>query len=362
MLRARPGTSFALVDVSKSDDSPAEMASAGAGAIDLDFGALCDSLPVGVLVVNATGLVVYANPHADGMFQYTGGVSGLSVEDLMPFEHRDAHRELRRAYQEHPVVRAMGEGRLLQGRCSDGSTFLVEIALSPHGPPADRLTAAIVRDITSRVETEESTRHSVASTAVADDRMRIARDLHDHVIQELFAAGLTLSSVSSVLPDFESGRLDHVVSVLDNSIRSLRAAIFQLQAREANGDLGPIVAEASHVLGFRPQLIVRGDLTALDSVLRTDVMAVVRETLSNVARHANATSATVSVDVGPDEVIVEVVDDGVGLVGAHLGRGTGLRSLEERAVQHGGRARFEPAPNGGTLVTWSAPHDGGPPP
>lgn len=201
-----------------------------------------------------------------------------------------------------------------------------------------------------------------------EDRDRIARDLHDHVIQRLFAIGLTVQSVASGLGDDERGaRLPRVVSDIDETIRQTRTSIFQLR-----GPLGPeqgtvraqllaVAAEVSPVLGFEPSLRFGGPLDAVvpESVV-DDLVAVLREALTNVARHAHANHVEVEVTATAKELSMEVADDGVGI--SANGRSSGLANLRQRAERHGGLLTLETGnpcasqpTNEGTRLRWTIP-------
>ena len=201
-----------------------------------------------------------------------------------------------------------------------------------------------------------------------EDRDRIARDLHDHVIQRLFAIGLTVQSVASGLGDDERGaRLPRVVSDIDETIRQTRTSIFQLR-----GPLGPeqgtvraqllaVAAEVSPVLGFEPSLRFSGPIDAVvPEPVVDDLVAVLREALTNVARHAHASHVEVDVTTTTKELSMEVADDGVGI--SANGRSSVLANLRQRAEQHGGSLTLEtgtPGPsqptNEGTCLRWTIP-------
>ena len=159
---------------------------------------------------------------------------------------------------------------------------------------------------------------------VLADRERIARDLHDVVIQRLFATGLGLAGTERAdqLDDVRE-RLDQAIDELDATIRDIRTAIFELH-HPAVGSVRAGVAPAAiddtaRTLGFRPRLTVSGpiDLTVVDS-LRSDLLAVLSEALSNVVKHAGATTVVVDVRVGCGPAPTRVADDGVGVGGAEL--------------------------------------------
>ena len=192
-----------------------------------------------------------------------------------------------------------------------------------------------------------------------EDRDRIARDLHDHVIQRLFAAGLTVQSVASGFTDADRvGRLTRVVDDLDTTIRQIRTTIFQLR-----GPLGPetggvrkrladVAAELGEALGRLPHLRFTGPIDAVvPEPVAEDLVAVLREALTNVARHANASSVDVVVTVADHQLTVDVLDNGVGIGPAE--RRSGLANLHRRAERHGGALTTPQCE--GTHLRWTIP-------
>jgi signal transduction histidine kinase len=174
--------------------------------------------------------------------------------------------------------------------------------------------------------------------AMLDDRERIAADLHDHVIQKLFAAGLSLQTVSArVGPGKAQDRITTIVDDLDDTISQIRTTIFALQqthrsdASSTRARLLDVVVQARHVLGFAPAMRFSGLLDTIRGAVVDDVVAVLREALSNVARHAGARSADVAVTVAEGWLILEVCDDGVGFSDSDSGRSSGLSNLRQRA-------------------------------
>lgn len=176
--------------------------------------------------------------------------------------------------------------------------------------------------------------------ALLEDRDRIARDLHDLVIQRLFAIGLTIESVASGLPAAKADRLTQVIDELDETIRQIRTSIFQLHcalgvSRGVRIELIELVDEMADSLGFRPQLDLLGPVdTLVDAATGHEVVAVLREALTNVARHAAATSVRVVVRVEAGRLAIEVSDNGRGLAGET--RRSGLDNLRRRAEDRGG--------------------------
>jgi signal transduction histidine kinase len=193
---------------------------------------------------------------------------------------------------------------------------------------------------------------------VLEDRERIARDLHDVVIQRLFAAGLSLQSMSRLVTrDDLRKRLDQTVTDLDTTIRDIRTAIFELRAPAAaslHSDLLATVDEATGVLGFRPNLTITGLIDrGVPDALRPEILAVLREALSNVVRHARASAVEVTVNVAADMFVLQVRDDGVGL--GDRGAGNGLGNMRSRAEDRAGEFALVPAQPRGTTLTWSVP-------
>jgi signal transduction histidine kinase len=195
---------------------------------------------------------------------------------------------------------------------------------------------------------------------VYEDRDRIARDLHDLVIQRVFAAGLALQSVLPRVGDPEAGRrIQGVIGQLDDTIRDIRTTIFDLHTTDADEHTDSLrrrildIVSQSTGEDLKPTVRMSGAVDSLvTGELAADVEAVVREAMSNVARHSGATHVTATLDVA-DDVVVEVLDDGRGLDGRAAR--SGLRNLEVRAHRRGGDLSVEALADGGTRLRWSAP-------
>jgi signal transduction histidine kinase len=198
-----------------------------------------------------------------------------------------------------------------------------------------------------------------AALAVLEDRDRIARDLHDLVIQRLFATGLQLQGAIRLTgkPQVRE-RIEAAVDDLDATIRDIRASIFALHRRPGDGDLrgllADLVADSSHGLGYVPALSVEGPVEhAVPEEVRSHLLAVLQEALSNAARHAQATRVDVRVAVAEGWVVATVRDDGTGIPATR--RESGLTNLRRRAKECGGSFEVATAEGGGTLLTWRAP-------
>ncbi|HEY8524682.1 MAG TPA: GAF domain-containing sensor histidine kinase [Acidimicrobiales bacterium] len=203
----------------------------------------------------------------------------------------------------------------------------------------------------------------VQEITVLEDRERIARDLHDTVIQRLFATGLLLQGAVRLVKVPEAAeRIQQAVDDLDETVRHIRSVIFELQPVTASEqsvrrDLLAVAAEQARVLGFEPVVRFDGPVdAAVDDKLADDLLNTVREALTNVARHAQATRATVEISVKDEQIEVVVIDDGVGIDESRPHGGRGLRNMRERAERLGGTFHIGPAVTGsGTQVTWRVP-------
>jgi len=189
------------------------------------------------------------------------------------------------------------------------------------------------------------------------DRDRIARDLHDLVIQRLFATGLGLQGASRIAGDEVRERLATAVADLDLTIRDIRSTIFELQHAHSGSlraDVRGVVKEYVPTLGFTPLVRTTGPLdTVVPRALADQVLAVLREALSNVARHAGADAAMVEVDATGHELALRVTDNGTGLPEDR--DESGLRNVRRRATEHGGAARLLPEEPHGTRLEWVVP-------
>lgn len=450
---------------------------------------LIDSIPDGLVVVEASGRIVLVNRQAELLFGYDEGeLIGEMIEVLLPTDDRESHRAHRVRYGNEPRVRAMGTGLQLLGRRLDGSLFPVEISLSPlvddptavvtvaavrditarvsaealdrevrHGldvvedgvfmfdadtlrfryvnqgaidqvgysrsellemTPLDlkpefseqsfrellapllndevssvhfttihrdhsasdlpveivlqamsprelsaaKSCVAVVRDIRDRMEHERELASALQQASVLADRERMARDMHDTVIQELFASGMALQAAITTIDDPESiERLGAVVDSIDAAIKEIRGTIFGLRNPGAWPDdiEGRITAVADSIreaLGFEPSVKIVGPLTGLPARVVDHLLPTLREALTNAARHAEATSVRVTIDASAEDLVLQVVDDGLGIATeATPANGQGLRNMHDRAVALGGSCEVAAVESGGTSVSWQVP-------
>jgi signal transduction histidine kinase len=330
-------------------------------------------------LTQADGTWLLTGPDADSGAYTVAAQSGAGLRDL-------THEQL--SQEESPVLEAVEKGggavvavdmssvvyekrnpHIDWGPCiaiplrgTHADNAVIVAARRAGSPPFDESLAPLMTAFADQatIALDMAARQRLARQLdVYEDRDRIARDLHDHVIQRVFAAGLALQSVlpRAVDPQVRD-RIRSVIGQLDDTVRDIRTTIFDLHTTDS--------VEAGESLRRRLLDIVTetaGELTptvrmsgAVDSLvtgeLAADVEAVLREAVSNAARHSGGRQLTVTLDV-TDGVVLEVVDDGRGLdPGAAR---SGLRNLEERAQRRGGAAAVERLPDGGTRLRWSAP-------
>ena len=190
------------------------------------------------------------------------------------------------------------------------------------------------------------------------DRDRIARDLHDLVIQRLFATGLQLQGAQRfAVVDEVRNRIDSAIADLDVTIRDIRSTIFELQHSHElslRADVRAIADEYVPVLGFTPTVCTSGPVdTAVAQSLGEQLLAVLREALSNVARHSEADAAVVELEATSGEVVLRVADNGTGLPASR--HESGLRNVRRRAAECGGAVRLLREEPHGTILEWRVP-------
>jgi signal transduction histidine kinase len=197
-----------------------------------------------------------------------------------------------------------------------------------------------------------------ARSELYEDRDRIARDMHDHVIQRLFATGMSLQSAARTSDPSVRSKIDAAVDELDATIKDIRHTIFALHrapgARVIATEITTICRDASVTLGFSPELRLTGPIADIPESVAADLLGVLREALSNVARHAAASSVEVTVRVDSGVTAV-VADDGSGI--PYDAQRAGLANLARRAEKRGGSFAATPRSPVGTTLTWSVPLD-----
>ena len=250
------------------------------------------------------------------------------------------------------VVEDMPKGVLLLARTKPRQPFA-----DPQTAPLSAFAAqaAVAMELAER-------RRDAEQIALLEDRDRIARDLHDLAIQRLFATGMTLQSAMRFAEHPKATeRLMRAVDDLDATIKIIRSTIFGLRAHDtdAGGEglrsrITDAVQDVVPALGFTPALRMEGLLdTEVPTEVADQAVAVLREGLSNAARHSGAGIVEVSAETADGTFRLSVADDGVGMPAE--ARHSGLHNLTERAERLGGELRLETPDGGGTRLVWRVP-------
>ena len=328
----------------------------------LDYRAVFESAPDGIVVVDNEGRVVEANPCILTQFGYTAEeLIGEPVEILVPQAQRAAHEGHRAHFQADPVLRPMGAGLDLVGRRKDGSTFPVEISLSPWKTNSGDFVIGVIRDQTERSQLRAF--GQAALRAAEEERRRISRELHDDTAQRLAALLVHLRLVGlEEVGERRTILMEELREGLQEAAEGVRRIARGLRPPSLE-DAGVVAALQAHIRNLFENQAIRTsfDAGAVDQLLDDDgkliLYRVVQEALTNVLRHSGAAMVNVAVHADGSEVVAVVEDDGEGFddrrVGA--GAGLGLLGMKERAASVGGSVRVESAPGSGTRVRLSIP-------
>ncbi|HVE26154.1 MAG TPA: GAF domain-containing sensor histidine kinase [Sporichthya sp.] len=333
--------------------------------VDARYGAL------GVLDEAGTGLAQFITVGLDdetyraiGPLPEGHGILGLLIVDPKPLRLPDLH-EHPDSYgfpPNHPPMKSFLGVPIRVRDQVFGNLYLTDKTTGEVFTDIDQeLVVALAS--AAGIAIENARLHArVRELALLEDRERIARDLHDTVIQRLFATGLRLQGAIRLAERPElAERIAQSVDDLDLTVKHIRTAIFGLEvSRVAVGGLRQrvlsLASESAGSLGFDPRVLFEGPVDAVPSTIATELLAVVREALSNVARHAHATQVEISVEAASD-VVLRVADNGVGLPADRRADGHGLVNMRARATGLGGDVLLAAAAGGGTTIEWRVPVD-----
>jgi signal transduction histidine kinase len=297
------------------------------------------------------GLIVPASGSASGRVLRTGEL--MRVDD---FCHDDRVALVAREHMNlgPAILVPLGEGGNVRGVLTAGR----RPGAMPLAPAAADMLVTFATQAGIALELAEH-RRQAERVAVFEDRDRIARDLHDLVIQRLYATGMSLQGAVGLIGSPEvAQRVSVAVDALDETIREIRSSIFALQTRRPERPAGlrsrilQLADEMTGPLGFPPALELEGRLDDVPDAVSEHLLGALREALSNAARHSGASKVEVKVRAA-GELSLTVRDNGSGIKPG--GRRSGLSNLEQRAVELGGSFRVAPAAGGGTELDWRVP-------
>jgi PAS domain S-box-containing protein len=324
------------------------------------FRNLLESAPDAIVIVDQRGRIVIVNEQAERVFGYARDeLIGASVDLLVPEELRAHHPNYRDQFATSSRRRPMGGGLDLVARRKDGSVFPAEISLSPITSDQGPLVSSVIRDISERRRAEEERERLMAEAEAERERQRIGMDLHDGVIQSIYAVGLNLEAAADDIetePGEVQKRIDRAIGQLQDTIRDIRNYIFELQPTRYTGDLQESLENL--VAGFRvnslvdTQVLIEEGVPSLGDERDIALFHIAQEALNNVRKHAQATAATIRLRRDDGVVELDVSDDGAGFdTGVELDEGhRGLRNMHARAAAIGGEVTVESVPGTGTRM------------
>ena len=289
------------------------------------------------------------------------GILGLLILDPRPLRLTDltAHPHFSGFPEHHPPMRSFLGVPVRVGDEVFGDLYLCEKRNAEQFSAEDEAMIVSLAAMAAVAIDNARLHERLQDLAVLRDRERIARDLHDKVIQRLFATGLSLQAASHGLDDRAAGKLGQAVNELDATITEIRNAIFGLEARPADrpnlsAALLALVDEVTQPAGLEPTVRIDGPLNSLVCpALGDELLTVAGEALVNVARHADARHVSISVHVDPQAVVLRVLDDGHGPRDGRP-RGHGLANLNARARRLGGSCQLSATDRGASLE-WRIP-------
>jgi PAS domain S-box-containing protein len=344
------------------------------------FKGLLESAPDAIVIVDGEGQIRIVNSQTEKLFGYARDeLLGKSIEMLMPDRFRGRHVAHRMDYFLTPQVRVMGAGLELYGLHKDQREFPVDISLSPLKTEDGILVSAAVRDITERqraqldLQASYTQLRALASRLEAvreEERTRIARELHDELGQALTALKIDLSSLAGRLPkrnDTLRAGAQAMSDEIDATIKTVRRISTELRPGMLD-DLGLAAAiewqgqEFAARMGIECQVRLPDHDLVPNREQATAIFRIFQETLTNVARHADATKVDVTLESVGDTIRLLVHDNGRGFDRAQVTakHSLGLLGMQERAETLGGSLEVESAFGQGTIVTAVMPL-GGPP-
>jgi len=324
---------------------------------EAEYRLIFESAPDGIVVVDAKGVVVDANPEACRLFRYeVNELVGLPVEALLPKDARDRHEGHRAHFHEQPRKRAMGVADELEALDAKGRTFPVEISLSPIEVNGERRVVATIRDISIRRRLRNF--GIGALRAAEEERARIARELHDETAQEL-ATHIVRLSVIQRSAQTQADEITELRDGLRRTAEGVRRVARGLRPPELE-DAGFDAALRAHVRQILEAHDVEVELTvetAPDGLLDADELLalyrIVQEALSNAVRHADATRIELTVGTDAGHVWATVRDDGQGFDPDAAGEdgvsGLGLVGMRERAAMICGHVSIQSGDTGTTV-------------
>lgn len=329
------------------------------------FRDLLESAPDAIVIVDRGGRILLANNQTSVVFAYRPGeLIGQQVELLMPEGLRAAHDQHRADFAAAPATRPMGARLNLMGRRKDGSIFPCEISLSPLQGEEGMVVTAVVRDVTERRRLEEERQRLRAETEAERARQRMAMDLHDGIIQSIYAVGLNLEAAADDLrtnAEDVADRIDRAIDKLNDTISDIRAYIMELRPARFSGEIAESLAGIAHEFRvnslINTTIDVSSNLPTLSAEGGSAFFHIAQEALSNIHKHARATAVEIRLHAVDGAVRLIIADNGAGFdpAATRTEEHHGLRNMASRARAAGGTLNVESTPQAGTRIRVEIP-------
>lgn len=330
--------------------------------LDLDFQEVLDSAPDGILLADRSGRILLVNRQVEQLFGYRQSqLRGQAVEILVPERLRERHATHRIAYDTHPAARPMGLGLDLIARHKDGHEFAVEISLSPLVTSDGPAVMAIIRDMTERRRMQEERNALALELQMERERHRIGMDLHDGIMQAIYATSLRLELALDEEGPEQLHLLERAIDGLHDVSRDIRSYIFDLRPRQFGGDIVIAITNLGEEFRQNTQIEtavrVSPDLPPLSQERGLSLYLIAHEALSNVRKHAKAKQVMIELSARDGLYSLEIADDGLGfdpeatVPEDHFG----LRNMATRAYAAGATLIVESAPGKGTRTSLTIP-------
>lgn len=380
LLRIRPyvavegkvdGCIIALYDVNEVKQSTAEDAEANVRLqheltlrqeAEEKFHAIVESAPEAIVLSDRHGSITLVNRQVEHLFGYhRNELIGQTVELLVPALSRRQHGLDRGSFRAIPEVRPIEVGLNLFGVRKDGGEFPVEISLSPVKSGDTMLVCSIIRDVSQ----QKALAQQREQKALLEERNRMARDVHDTLSQGLTGIILQLESAEAI--DGGTDRVRQHISraralareSLEQARRSMMAlGSLELENEDLIGSLRQLVEGMRPTAKTRVEFVLQGRPWPLEQSIKQGLLRIAQQSLTNALQHAKARTIQVQLAFDRKHLSLQVSDDGQGFLMASRPAGrVGLRSMEHRAKELGGKLQVRSRPGKGTRVSIQVPRD-----
>ena len=328
---------------------------------DAVFRSLLEAAPDGILIADAEGIILAVNKQVERLFGFErSDLLGQSVDLLVPEKLRDVHRGHRGAYNQQPMTRPMGIGLDLAGRRKDGSEMPLAISLSPAQLGSGPVIIATIRDISERIRLTAERDALRVAFETEQERHRIGMDLHDGIMQDVYAVSLGLEMALADLEDDPTRAdqaLNKAIDDLHGVVRDIRNFIFDLRPRRFRGQLSDALLDLGREFEdnttIRTAVSVPSSRVAVADEVAVAVYHVAHEALSNVRKHSQADQVEILLETGREGIRVEITDNGSGFDTSQDPEEShrGLRNMFARAKAAGGQLDVSSKPGQGTSIS-----------